>query len=509
MLTLVLILFAFLICRSFYRLYWHPLSRFPGPKLAAASRIYEFYHNVIHTGRYIWKIEELHRKYGTSDAFVPEWTNFSGSIVRVGPNEVHINDPSYFSEIYPGNSQKRNKDKFYLRMLITLSDSTVATGEHELHQKRRNHSLKHFSKKSIVDIEPRLKPSIEKMMEIVQQRGSTGAVFCLDSLAMAMGTDVTSEYLFGLPLGFLDTPDRANTIKDVLFSMSHYGPLMTFIPFGDRLRHLVPTSFIARVSSDTRVVLENERVIRDICALKLQAPATPFSKFTLVDSLNDPTLPPSERTLDRITAESIQFLLAGTETTGWAIAVTMFHLLSERPMLLRLREEIKQVLVRASDYPSWTALEALPYLRAVILEGLRLSLVTINRFPLYDTENTLVYKDWAIPQGTSVSQSMWFVHMNEEIYPEPSKFNPERWLSAGESLMRYFVPFLRGSRDCMGKNLAYAEMYVVVALLVRRFDMELYETGLPDVTPYRDGMITHKADGSQGVRVTVTKVLAD
>lgn len=55
---------GFVCCRTLYRLYWHPLRRFPGPKLAAATRIYEFYYNVIYTGRYIWKIEALHRQYG-------------------------------------------------------------------------------------------------------------------------------------------------------------------------------------------------------------------------------------------------------------------------------------------------------------------------------------------------------------------------------------------------------------------------------------------------------------
>jgi hypothetical protein len=49
-----------------YRLYFHPLSKFPGPKLAAASTLYEFYYNVIQGGRYLFVIEELHRKYGTN-----------------------------------------------------------------------------------------------------------------------------------------------------------------------------------------------------------------------------------------------------------------------------------------------------------------------------------------------------------------------------------------------------------------------------------------------------------
>lgn len=229
-----------------------------------------------------------------------------------------------------------------------------------------------------MEVEPRMKPSIEKAMKILQQKSKTSEVFPIDSVLIAMGTDVTSEYIFGKSLGFLDASGCSNTLRDVLHSMSHYGPFMTFIPFGDKLRYLIPTALLARLFSDIQMVLKNERLIRNICAQGMQSRST--FKSTLFGSLNDPTLPPSERTLDRVTTESILFLLGGTETTGWAIAVTMFHLLNDRSMFMRLREEIKQVLVHPSDYPSWTALETLPYLvsRTPPEGGTRLSAKHVN-----------------------------------------------------------------------------------------------------------------------------------
>ena len=56
---------AYVIFGVIYRLYFHPLSGFPGPKAAALTRWYEFYHDVIKPGQFIWKIESLHEKYGT------------------------------------------------------------------------------------------------------------------------------------------------------------------------------------------------------------------------------------------------------------------------------------------------------------------------------------------------------------------------------------------------------------------------------------------------------------
>lgn len=70
---------AYVVFGAIYRLYYHPLSRFPGPSLAALTRWYEFYYDVITPGQFIWKIESLHERYGTlnedptiSDIFILE-----------------------------------------------------------------------------------------------------------------------------------------------------------------------------------------------------------------------------------------------------------------------------------------------------------------------------------------------------------------------------------------------------------------------------------------------------
>ena len=69
-----------------YRLFLHPLSRFPGPKLAASTLAYEFYYDCLLEGKWVWKIKEMHDRYGP--------------IVRINPHELHIRDPDFYQEIY-------------------------------------------------------------------------------------------------------------------------------------------------------------------------------------------------------------------------------------------------------------------------------------------------------------------------------------------------------------------------------------------------------------------------
>lgn len=63
-LTASLSLLAYVVATIIYRLYFHPLASFPGPKLAAVTSWYEFYHDVIRRGYFIWQIQKLHDRYG-------------------------------------------------------------------------------------------------------------------------------------------------------------------------------------------------------------------------------------------------------------------------------------------------------------------------------------------------------------------------------------------------------------------------------------------------------------
>jgi hypothetical protein len=77
---------VYLAALATYRLYLSPLAKFPGPKLAAVTKWYEFYYEVVLNGQFTFNVQELHKKYGP--------------IVRITPYELHIDDISYWDTLY-------------------------------------------------------------------------------------------------------------------------------------------------------------------------------------------------------------------------------------------------------------------------------------------------------------------------------------------------------------------------------------------------------------------------
>lgn len=162
-------------------------------------------------------------------------------------------------------------------------------------------------------------------------------------------------------------------------------------------------------------------------------------------------------------------------------------------------------------------IEQLPYLSAIIKEISRLSHGISHRSQRVSPDAPLFFNDWVIPPGTPVSMTAMFIHDNPDIFAEPAEFRPERWLRDGlepkveaeadketeERLDRYVVNFSKGSRSCLGMNLAKAEIHLTMAAVFRRFDMDLFETTREDVDVAHDFFNPRAKMDSKGVRVVL------
>src|ERR1700753_1734648 len=176
--------------------------------------------------------------------------------------------------------------------------------------------------------------------------------------------------------------------------------------------------------------------------------------ITMVQSiLKSKQLPLSEKEFDRIHNEVDAVTSAGIETVGQTLRLTCFHIYDNPQILQRLRNELSDIskylgpnAASTEGKPVLSQLERLPYLTAVVKEGLRMSPGIATRMARIAPDREIHYGSYSIPAGTPVGMTVLLMHYDEKQYPDPQTFSPERWLSSesrkqGEKI---FAPFSRG-----------------------------------------------------------------
>jgi cytochrome P450 len=248
---------------------------------------------------------------------------------------------------------------------------------------------------------------------------------------------------------------------------------------------------------------------------------------TIFHGLLSSTLPDSEKSSARLAEEASVLLSAGTDSSANTLAAITYHLLSSPSILSKFRQELMTAIPDTEErqFPPLNKVETLPYLSAIIQEGLRLHPAVSGRQQRVAPTEDLVYTppsskiSYKLPKGTTMSMSPHLLSRIEEIYPDPMEFRPERFLSEeGKALRGLGMAFSKGGRMCLGMQLAYQEMFVLLAGIFGRFDgpgeegrgerrggewLELFETDRGDVEIVRDLVTENVRDGSEGVRVVV------
>ncbi|KAJ5612603.1 benzoate 4-monooxygenase cytochrome P450 [Penicillium lagena] len=449
--------------RAIYRLYFHPLRGIPGPKLAATTHLYEFYYDVFH----------------------------GGPIVRINPREVHIADPTFYDEIYASSTRRRNKDPAFVPV-FGLPRCIAATVDHEHHRVRRNILNTFFSRRSVVELSDSIDAKIKQLARRLQEYHHTESVLQVDDAFVALTSDVITDYCYGKSWNFLDDKNFRSEIRLAANESNAFVHLYRFFPWLQDILPLIPESVWCYIQPGIAPLFSYQKTVLAKSSEGVRSSQGKTGR-TIFDTLTDPALPPEERTLRRIQDEALEVLLASTETTGSVLTKAIYYLLENE-----------------ASTASWTDLEKMPYLTGVVNEALRLSYGLIIRLPRIAPNEDLRYKDYTIPAGTPMSTSSYFVHRNPTIFIHPNKFDPERWMTAGERdtpLSRYLVPFTRGSRMCLGMNLALMEIYKTIAYIVRQFNMELHNTEAADIELTGATMSAGTRRGSLRVYVKVTEVL--
>ncbi|EDU39777.1 cytochrome P450 27, mitochondrial precursor [Pyrenophora tritici-repentis Pt-1C-BFP] len=427
-----------------YRLYFHPLAAFPGPMLAAVTSWYEAYYEI------------------TRFLALLTW-HVQGPIIRVTPNELHIRDSRFFEQVYPKNVHldKEGWDKRF-----GCSGGLLTTVDAQDHKRRRAAVTHMFSRRSILDFIHIIYRHIDTLSVRMQDFEARKEPINLTHAFPALTGDIIMDYFFGFNYDQLKHPDF-ESFHDAFIKIGGVGHVATQFPA------ILPDQWtlIGRtLSGDT--LKSND------------APRTIFDEI-----LTSQQLPACDKSHRRLADEAQIIIGGGVATTAFSLSIAAYYVIATPRIYERLHRDLVAAFPNR-DVIELGPCERMPYFKAVVLEAVRLSYGLSARNPR-TFKGEFSYGGWVIPGGTCVSMSIPEVSHDESIFPQSLEFLPERWLDDSKTedgipLERFMVSFGRGTRSCMGINLAY------------RF--ELHETTVEDVRVGHDFFIPVTRLDSKGVR---------
>ncbi|XP_046555829.1 cytochrome P450 3A29-like [Haliotis rubra] len=176
----------------------------------------------------------------------------------------------------------------------------------------------------------------------------------------------------------------------------------------------------------------------------------------------------AQKSANKLTAEEMIgqafiFILAGYETTASTLQYAAYILATQPGVQDKLAEEISSVL--GDEEPDYDNIQRLTFMDRVVNETLRLfpAAPGTSRY----VSKTTTIKGWTFPEGTYVNVPILFLHRDPDVYPEPNKFNAERWEKKSEINPMFFLPFGHGPRQCIGMRLALVEVKVALVHVIR------------------------------------------
>jgi cytochrome P450 len=200
----------------------------------------------------------------------------------------------------------------------------------------------------------------------------------------------------------------------------------------------------------------------------------------------------------RLSRDEMAFLAgdvfgAGADTSAVATTNMIMAAACHPEAQKRVQEELDMV-VGKDRMPTWKDSESLPQVHAYILETLRWRPVTPIGFAHRATQD-IVWRGQCIPAGASVFGCHWAISRDPEVFPDPEKFDPQRWIDDDGRLRNNMTSYTFGfgRRVCPGRYVANKSLYINLALLLWSFHIEERADAPIDTFNHADGVVAHVA----------------
>ncbi|RGP81044.1 hypothetical protein FLONG3_833 [Fusarium longipes] len=424
-----------------YRLYFHPLAKFPGPKLAACSQLW--FIRVWCSGLHVRRMEEVHRKYG--------------DVVRISTDELSFRSANAWRDIY--NHTSKDKALFPKSEYLYASNPSISRPsivfardphDHRLQRKALSHA---FSAKALKDNEEPVQYHVKLLIDRLGKHAGpeTGGVN-MSNVFNWLTFDIIGELAFGESFDSVMNWEASIWVSLLLGFIYQ----STFLPLLNRFS--IPLSFF------TSIIPKSFRENLEL-----------HDKMTM-EKVDRRILMGDSRDREDFFAHILRKGSGGLDRIHLREQAKLLTVAGNPDKMAKLQNEIRSKF-SSQDEITGDSTGNLEYLNAVIEESLRLFPPVPFGLPRVCTGGMIDGN--YVPAGTVVSVDSWATTHDERNFSRPNEFLPERWIGEGFGDRKEASrPFSLGSRGCLGINLAYLETRVTMASLVYVYDWELVNTDL-------------------------------
>jgi cytochrome P450 len=367
-----------------------------------------------------------------------------------------INKPEYIEHVLLTNHANYSKSQFLRRMLGPILGDGLLTSEGELWRRQRRIAAPAFHNKRIAGFVDSFAACTQDMLA---RWRTLPQPFELTAEMMGLTLDIIARTMFSTDVrGEVEAVRR---LMEIVVTMRPSVPDLLGLP--EWLPRRQPPAY-------RRTVAQFEALVAGFLAERRADGIDRGDLLAMLLAARDPDT--GEGMTDKqLRDEILTIFLAGHETTANALA-WVWYLLARHPQAeARLHEELDRVL--GGRAPTYADLAELKWTRMVIEEALRLYP------PAHTIARTALGEDRIggvrVPAGAFISISIYVTHRNPNLWPQPERFDPERFAPAEVARRHRFayLPFGGGPRICIGSSFALAEAQVVAATIAQHYRVRL------------------------------------
>ncbi|KAF2863458.1 cytochrome P450 [Piedraia hortae CBS 480.64] len=456
---LVIILLSplvYILAACIYNVFFSPLSFAPGPILWRASPLPWAWHAL--RGTLVKKTKELHGIYGP--------------VVRISPRELSYADSGVWTNVYMHRPGKPEWPKDPTRLSVTPNKiPTIISAGKQDHARLRRLLAHAFSEKGLREQSPIIQKYVDQLMQRLGGFADAGSPANLVSWYIMTGFDIIGDLGWGETFHCLETGEEHEWITIVLPGVQYITITAVLRTLG--LGRLIPW-LVSKHMQEKRLKNFSFANIRINNRIAHKEPRGDFWDKIMVKSADDNKSGEGMMHGEMVN-NATTLVIAGSETSSTALSGATFLLLKHPDKMKKLVNEVRSTF-STNDEITTLSVGHLKYTMAVLEEALRMYPPAPIPGPRNPPQGGGMLNGHFLPEDTIVSVTNVGCCSSEANFHRASEFIPERWLDDRPAEFENdnrvaFQPFSAGTRNCIGRNLAYAEMKLILAKVVYNFDL--------------------------------------